>query len=334
MTYNPNDLKMMDLFSVSGVEVETQYSDLTILSCGCGQDSVTMLAQYVYDASWREKYAPGRFLVLFADTHSELPETYDYLERVIKPFCVEHKIEFVHITNDMGYHGDTWQSLECQWLNGERATIGSVAYNPTCSHNLKLQPQYRYVEEWLPKHYDVPAKKRKQTYVEFAKRYGKIRWIVGIAAGEEPRVFDVSKETALWKKQAVEVVYPLIEEKMGRQECQDYLKSIGMEIPFPSSCLMCHWQTEVELLWTSRAYPDKFERWCELEERKLNDPLNKAAVKNVGVRGRLHKDGPKRGQPVTLKDALREAEEKYGHMTLNELTAYRFNHGSCAKSAY
>ena len=131
------------------LNIEVTYSDLTILSFGGGQDSTTILFKLVLDKNFREQYISqnGKLLVLFANTHNEHPETYKYIEEIIKPFCNTHKIEFIQINNDMGYHGNSWLSLTHQWQNN-KPTIGSVAYPKTCTHNLKLVPQFNYVEKW------------------------------------------------------------------------------------------------------------------------------------------------------------------------------------------
>ena len=324
-----------DLFQATGTIFENKMSDLTILSMGVGQDSITILYKIVFDADFKAKYAPERLLILFADTHEETPETYDYLERVLKPFCKEYDLDFVHITNDMGYHGESWKSLSTQWASGERRTIGSVAYPKTCTSNLKLQPQYRYVEQWLFEQYEYVTKaSRKAGFIQFAKYYGKIRWLIGISKGEEKRVADAENDTFKWRKQSIELVYPLIEEGLGRQECQDYIRSVGMEIPFPSNCLKCPFlgANKMELLWMYMSYPDKFEEWAEEEDAKLQD--HQDAVKNLGVCGKLHKDGERKGKAVTLLDTLEEAKAMYPDITLDELTEYRFSHGHCAVSVY
>ena len=157
---NPN------LFEQCEVSLEDTLDNnkLTILAMGLGQDSTTILLKLILDKDFRFKYAPNDLLVLFADTGNEHPYTYEYRDNVIVPLCQKYNIEFISINNDMGYHGNTWMSLTHQWENGN-PTIGSLAYPKTCTHNLKLQPQYRYVEELLPKRYDkINNKTRKDNY--------------------------------------------------------------------------------------------------------------------------------------------------------------------------
>ncbi|MDD3476611.1 MAG: hypothetical protein PHI38_07055, partial [Sulfurimonas sp.] len=118
---------------------------LTVLSYGGGQDSTTILFKIIYDKEFRAKFAPNDLLVLMADTGNEHDFTYQYINDVIIPLCKEHKIDFEFITNDMGYHLEGWKSLTHKWKVGNRPTIGSLAYPKSCTHQLKLQPQYKYV---------------------------------------------------------------------------------------------------------------------------------------------------------------------------------------------
>lgn len=315
------------------LDYKESFSDLTILSMGLGQDSHAILFKIVFDAEFKARYAPHRLLVLFAETGNEHPHTYEYMENVTKPFCEEHGIEFVHIVPEMGYHGETWQSLTHQWECGT-PTIGSVAYPKTCTHNLKLIPQYRFVEDYIAKHYKgIRNNGRKQGYVQFAKYYGKIRWLVGIAKGEESRVADAEAETALWKKQAITVEYPLIDVGFDRSGCQSYIKSVGFELPMPSNCMFCPYGCNgMELLWMYHSYPDRFYEWASYEQKKLD--AHYYAERNLGVSGKLHKDGDRKGTAVTLIDMVEQYKREYPDVTLEQLQEYKWSHGHCVSSKY
>lgn len=322
-----------NIFTQFGVSLDNTMSDLTILSMGLGQDSTTILFKIVFDAEFRARYAPNKLLVLFSDTGNEHPFTYQYRDEVIIPFCKEHSIEFVTITSDMGYHTTGWKSLTYKWSNGNRPTVGSVAYPKSCTHQLKLMPQYNFVEKWLIKNYDIPNSSRKQAYVYFGKYFGKICWLVGIAKGEESRVADAEAETSLWKKQSVVVEYPLIDTDMDRTACQKYIKGLGYKLPMPSNCMFCPYASNhLEILWLFYSYPDSFMEWVFYEQAKLDAWRDNE--KNLGVCGRLHKNGERKGEAVTLLDVLEEAKAKYPNVTLEELQEYKWSHGHCVASKY
>jgi len=322
-----------DLFNGFTTETETVFSDLTVLSMGLGQDSHTILFKLVHDPEFRRRYAPGKLLVLFADTHNEHDLTYQYRDEITEPFCKKHGIEFVSITNDMGFHANTWQSLTAQWENGT-PTVGSIAYVKSCTHKLKLEPQWRYVEQMLSDRYEgVPFNGRKKGYVHFAKYYGRIRWLIGIAKGEESRVAEAEMEKRVWKRQSIDVEYPLIDVGMDRTDCQHYIKSLGYPVPLPSNCMFCPYgSNHLELLWMYHAYPDRFYEWVAYEQAKLD--AHRDADRNLGVCGRVHKEGERVGQAVTLLDVLEEAKAKHPDVTLEDLQRYKWMHGHCTASKY
>ncbi len=180
-------IDLLDFAGINTKEDEKLNSQLTVLSFGGGQDSTTILLKLIFDKDFRIKYAPNNLLVLFADTGNEHPFTYDYIKRVIEPLCAKHNIEFVKITNDMGFHGRTWKTLTYQWrLN--TPTIGSMGFpNKSCTHNLKLNPQYNYLGDRLSRLFQIP-KGNKKEYEYYAKQNGRIRFLIGIAKNEEKRV--------------------------------------------------------------------------------------------------------------------------------------------------
>jgi len=316
------------LFDESSLIAETK---LTVLSNGLGQDSTTILLKLILEKDFREKYAPGELLVLFADTGNEHPFTYEYRDTVIIPLCKKNNIEFITISSDMGFRGKNWESLETQWKQGN-PTIGSVAYPKTCSHRLKLGPQYNFCEDWISKKYNLPFG-RKRGFTSFSTYNGKIKWLIGIARGEESRVVDADAETALWKRKSIQVSYPLIDEGMNRTDCQAYIQKIGYPLPMPSNCMFCPFScNHMEILWLYKTYPDRFMDWCKHEQRKLD--AHSHVEKNLGVSGRLHKDGENKGKAFTLLDVLQEAQEKYPDITLEELQAYKWSHGHNVQSKY
>lgn len=402
---------------------------LTVLSMGLGQDSVTILLLLIFNKEFREKYAPSDIVVIFSDTGNEHELTYKYRDEVVIPLCKEHNIPFFTISNDMGFHGNTWQSLTGHWEIG-RATVQTLAFQPTCSHNLKINPQEKFIDKYLSDNYSLPYNNRKKSFLSFAKHYGKINWLIGIASKEESRTMggqfyieingsetlgktrtlkgskifetldkkrypisslnniehvmypDVGHELKFkynpvyeskWKNQSINTIYPLIDIGMDRQGCQDFIASCDIEVPLPSSCMFCPYGAGyVELLWLHRTYPLSFDKWAEYEQKKLDeykDDIREVVnhyfidrdgtrvnikgcspeeylgceivsvesfekIVNHGVSCKMHKDGEKKGAPITLNDLLNTAKEKYGHMSYKELHEYKMSHGHCVSSKY
>lgn len=303
----------------------TQEPQLTVLSFGGGQDSTTLLYLYAYDAEFRKAYAPNDFLVVMSDTGNEHDETYDHVQK-IKNFCQMKEIPFVMITPEMGYHGNNWDTLTDQFE--AKNTIGSKAYPKTCTDRLKIKPIYKFLEDWIADKYDL-ARGRKKAFKEFAKVYGKINMMIGIAKGEETRM-QQGESGEVWRDLSINTLYPLVDLGLDRQGCQDKIESYGHSIPMPSNCMFCPWLSEQELIWLDRFQPEKFAYWEELEANKIQANLHKGDS-NLGVWGKYNKA---EDRTFTLRDALEKAKEKFGHWDDDRLNEYKMSHGHCVASKY
>lgn len=294
---------------------------LTVLSYGAGQDSWAILVKLAKNLEFRKRYAPGALVVVCADTGNEHAETYEHIEYT-KTFCAKYGIEFYHLTADQGYHTETWITLEHFYASHN--AIGSKAFPKTCTDNVKVQPIYRWLNEWINERF-FPGQdlaKRKQALYAFAEKYGKVKVLIGIAKGEERRIANATTGTK-WMDENIERVYPLVEVGLDRLGCQETVRAYGEPVPPPSNCVMCPFKDEIEVLWTARNYPAEFARWVELEANKLAANAHK---------------GPKDNHAVfrhrTLPQVLADAEIKYADWTPAQIDDYRFSHGHCVASAY
>lgn len=294
-------------------------SELTVLSFGGGQDSTALLYLYAYDREFRAKYAPGDFLVVMAETGDEHDQTYSHVNE-IKQFCHVHGIDFQHITPDMGYHPPSWQSLN--GFYDLKKAVGSKAFPKTCTDNLKLIPIYKFLERHVGDRYGLPTGRKKGFY-EFQKQYGKIRMMIGIAAGEEKRMADPLKDTKKWKRECIDVVYPLVDLGLDRAGCQKTIDGFGHEVPLPSNCKRCPFMGEAELLWLFRNHPEDFHDWVRQEQVKMDNNRHLPDDKNLGVWGKK-----------TLPEVLSKAQAKYGDWSDEQLHEYKMSHGHCVMSKY
>ena len=295
-----------------------QQPELTVLSFGGGQDSTAILDLLVFDKGFRRRYAPGRLLVVMADTGDEHPATVAHTA-YIKQFCEKHGVEFVLITPDMGFHSEKWTDLRGFYRRTN--TVGSKAFPKTCTDKLKLVPIYRFLESWLGTHYGVQVG-RKKGFREFVEAYGKIRVLIGIAKGEEKRMAAPGMDAQPWKRDCIETEYPLVDRGMDRQACQDYIRSVGEPVPFPSNCILCPFMNEIEMLWLYRFMHADYLDWVEIERNKL-EANRHMGEKNLGVWGKK-----------TLPEKMAEVLTKHGHMSDEELNTYKMSHGHCVMSKY
>lgn len=304
-----------DQFDLLGTHEEIPR--LTVLSHGMGQDSMAISEMLINDDDFRRRYAPNDLLVIHSDTGDEHPESYLAQWRLRKRLK-DAGIEFLCVTPDLGYHGKNWTSLRGQYRANN--TVGSKAFPKVCTDRLKIQPMYRALEDWLCRRYGVAGGK-KAGFHNFMARYGRIHVLLGIAAGEESRIAPDDPNAPGWWR-TIRRVYPLVDLGMDRAACQRYIADQGQPVPPPSNCMLCPFMDKRELLWLSRAYPESYEDWVDIEARKFEKFAHKGD-KNYGVWGKK-----------SLPQVLAEAEAEFGHMTTEELAEHRFSHGHCVGARY
>ena len=119
---------------------------MKVLSFGGGVNSMAILCMV-------EKGELNVDAVIFADTGCEMPETYDYIEKVVKPLCRKINLPFHTVTNGNLYE-DNWK----------RKIIPYRMFR-SCTDNFKVRPIKRFVKE----------------------TYGPTEMLLGIDAGESHR---------------------------------------------------------------------------------------------------------------------------------------------------
>jgi hypothetical protein len=213
----------------------------------------------------------------------------------------------------------------------------------SCTDNLKIKPIYNFIDHYVAKKYygyisEVQPKGKK--YIKkFAKDHGKIKVLIGIAAGEEQRIMKASKKelkasqrdafkpyknpVQLWFRTGIEKVYPLIIEQIARWNIHDYiLQQTNLPLPFPSNCVFCPYLSKIEILWLFRFFPDDWYEWIGYENNKIAKWEGKTK-KNFGVKGEK-----------LLDEILQEAIKEFGQMTNEELSEYKMSHGHCVLSKH
>ena len=315
--------KILDEINYKSLNISLpEEPQLSVLSFGGGQDSTTILHLLVENKKFRKKYAPNDLVVIMSDTGNEHPSTYQHVDKMMK-YAKKNDIEFVLITPEMNYHSDKWQGLKEFYRRTN--TVGSKAFRKTCTDNLKLKPIYRYLEDYIHEKYELDEKGRKKAYYEYSEKHGKILMMVGIAKREEKRIADKDdKNIPKWKKQSVQVSYPLVDMNIDRMVAQTYIKSIGQTIPLPSNCMICPYLSKAELVWLEKFYPSEYNEWVKLEKNKIDKYSDIIEPeKNLGVWGKKR-----------LPEVLEEAKRETVNMTDEELFDYKMSHGHCVMSKY
>ena len=111
-----------------------------------------------------------KHVIIFADTGSEMPETYEYVKKYTIPWCKEHNLNFM-IVREHGKDG------HYEWYTDLKESNGLGLYewyydlgrcptveSRTCTNEFKLKPIKRYLRE----HYGVSARHPANMYIGFS----------------------------------------------------------------------------------------------------------------------------------------------------------------------
>ena len=189
-----------------------------VLAYGIGVDSTAMLIELV---------AQGRKpdLVLTADTGSEKPATYAYLD-VIRPWMAAHGIDFrvCRYVPQRFKHWPPYMSLLENVLTN--ATLPSISLGRhSCSLKWKIAPQDKFVETWQPA-------------IDAWARGQKVIRLIGYDAS--PADTRRHAHALTIPSDRFECRYPLREWGWTRDDCIARIEAEGLPVPPKSACwLLC-----------------------------------------------------------------------------------------------
>ena len=304
---------------------------LTLLSFGGGQDSTAILFRLIKDKAFRAKYVQGELVVVMADTGAEFPYTYEHVERC-KKLCEQYLIPFFFIKGTDGFHRPSWTDLyapQCREPGSPYKETLVVTRMKACTINLKIDPIYKFMDEYINEKYSYGFKRRKngrgcnkQALKKYYEEYGHLRVIIGFSKGEEKRVESCMKLQANQRKSTenwehiIDRCFPLVDVGMDRHACVEYIERYSDYEVMPSNCMLCPYQSKAELLWLYKNFPEQWEIWVAIEQRKIERYEGKTA-KNYGVYA----------TKKLLPQLLEEAKEKFGHLSDEQLHQHKKYHG-------
>ena len=185
-----------------------------IASFGCGVDSVAMvLLKSDYDE------------IIFADTGSEMPQTYAYLDYFEKKSGLK-------ITKVTSKHG----SLYDYFFKGKSQ---SSKFHHWCSDKFKIQPIRKYLRE----KYGKKETFEMNIFIDFSE-FHRMR--------ESDRKYIKNK-------------YPLVEQKLNRDQLKEIIKSKGYLLPEKSGCYHCCFTTKKGWIKLRNKEPELWQKTKDLE---------------------------------------------------------------------
>ncbi|MGC8584857.1 MAG: phosphoadenosine phosphosulfate reductase family protein [Thermoplasmata archaeon] len=207
---------------------------ITYLSFGAGVNTVAIL--HISDVL--EKID----MIIFADTGAEKPETYQYIEKYVRPYLRRIGKEFVIVKGSEKINGMKINNLYDACFEWKMIPTRMLRF---CTEKFKIKPIMKYFKENYP--------------------HEKITTVLGIAYDEAYRI-----NNQKWK--SYETWYPLVERKITRNDCVNIIKNVGWEIPLRSSCFFCPFQTADEWFWLKNNYPELWQKAIELEKNGSRYP--------------------------------------------------------------
>lgn len=191
---------------------------------GCGVDSTSYLIEMIEGGRHVEPGSETIDHVLFADTGSEKPTTYIYLELFAR--WLEDRgvpLTVVRYKPQKYKNFPAYNSLEenC-FTNG---TLPSIAFGfSSCSQKWKIAPQNKWAENWQPA-------------IDIWAAGGKVTKLIGYDCS--PADLKRYAERDGYKDDRYHYRYPLREWGWTRAECIERIKAAGLPVPPKSACFFC-----------------------------------------------------------------------------------------------
>jgi len=202
---------------------------ISVLNFGAGVNSTALIIEMK-----NRNVLPD--YTIFADTGSELPETYEHIEKM-RSWFEENSISFVTV----------------------KSKYDKTLYD------------YYYDKKTIPwrKFRDCTDKFKKQPILKFVKKFKNegVLQFLGIADEERHRI---RKSDTKW----IEFRYPLCEWRIDRQKCVKIIKKEGLFVPIKSGCFLCPFQPLEAWQNLYKTHPKLFKKARNIEEQSRSYPDN------------------------------------------------------------
>lgn len=203
-----------------------------ILACGVGVQTVAEVIRN------HKKYRH----IVFSDTGSEKPETYWYLEKHLMPFVKKHNINFTVVRNGK------YISLYDYCMIHKQVPMRNWRW---CTDKFKRQPINKFIRS-LGATKENPMTKA-----------------IGISMDESHRLNRFMQDS---EPKYVKLVYPLIDDKITREDCYKIITDAGLPVPVKSGCWYCPFAKKAEWERLKSEKPDMFKQAVILEKNNEKYP--------------------------------------------------------------
>jgi len=212
----------------SKTKCKVSHKTIRILSMGAGVQTTCLLLMN-----------PKRYdYVIFADTGDEKPETYDYIEKYLKPFCIENNVKWITVRKAK------FDSLMDYCIKKKLIPTRNFRW---CTDKFKIRPIRNFIKSLKlaePVIQDIGISLDESHRANFAKY------------GDTFTLFE----------------YPLIDQKITRKQCYDIIKSKGFPVPPKSGCYYCPYAKKHEIRNLHATRKDLYDKAVLMEKNNKQYP--------------------------------------------------------------
>ena len=253
----PLDKKLYSSSPKSNIESKAGKESLEILSLGAGVQSSTLLLMSLYGVLPKLDY------VIFADTGWEPTAVYLHLEKLEKE-CEKYKVPLIRVkykeNSDIStdpFREDDHSRTSAMPMFVTKEDGGTGMIQRRCTGTYKVQPINKMLKVLM-----------KKTGIDTVNQW------IGISYDELHRM----KKNPSKK---VNNFYPLVDLKIDRGDCKEWLKSNEWSV-VKSSCIGCPYHSNRTWQWLKDTYPDDFDqavqfdkdiRWQNENKKVLNGTI-------------------------------------------------------------
>ena len=217
---------------------------LTVISLGAGVQSSTMAIMAA------KGDLPPVDVAIFADTGNEPKAVYTYLNYLsnILPFPI-FKVRKGNIKDDMLNAKGKSNFVVAPFFTQNKITGKKGMIMRQCTNDYKIQP--------------IRVKIRELCGVAKGKHFPKNKYVeqwIGISTDEVGRMKPARDKYILNR-------HPLIEAKMSRQDCIDYLKKNDILLPEKSACIVCPYHNDSYWHFMKTERPEEFAEAVDFDKQ-------------------------------------------------------------------
>lgn len=241
-------------------------NDFLVITCGGGKNFTALIWE------WYKRGYKKPDLIIFADTGSDRAKTHQHLT-VVNNWLFS--IGWPQITYCFAQDGKTGQQVKLHEACLKNKTLPPPAFNwKTCSSRFKTEQVDKFLNNY------EPARKVWGEYKKLTDIKNKITRVIGFDFGEDHRVGD-------WSSEKYDVVYPLVEWEMDRDDCIASIAESPLPDPIKSSCWMCPNMKTHEILEMAKSDPDELKKALEVEDAYLASDAAKGRYVETEVLRRI-----------------------------------------------